>query len=132
MDKGYSVENKSWNTSASLRITQGAAPSPWQAFRTPSIYCIWHHQCIPLAPGSALGVPNLPAPPEDMAHVRRALANALLALAAMRLPLAPEMLGWSDSANSSYGTFDSFDYVSSTTRAIPNGLTVFFNSPTAL
>jgi hypothetical protein len=66
-----------------------------------------------------------------MAHVRRALTNALLAWATTRLPPPPEMLGWSHSAYSNYGTFDSFDYVSSTTRALPNALTVFLNALTA-
>ncbi|KAH0607865.1 uncharacterized protein H6S33_001917 [Morchella sextelata] len=95
-------------SSASSHITQGAAPSSWWAFRTPSAYRIWHHQSTPLTCGFAPGAPNLPAPPGDMAHVRKALTNALLAWAAMRLSPAPEMLGWSDPDHSIYGTFTSF------------------------
>jgi hypothetical protein len=116
--------------SASSGITQGAAPSSWRVFCAPSTYHVWYRQCTPLAPGSAPAVPNLPAPPGDMYHIRRSLANALLAWAAMRLPPPPETLGWSDPANCIYGTFASFDYVSSTTRAILNALTVFFNALT--
>jgi hypothetical protein len=66
-----------------------------------------------------------------MAHVRRALANALLAWAVMRLPPPPETLGWSNPAHSTYGTFASFDYVSNTKRALSNALTVYLNAPTA-
>jgi hypothetical protein len=46
----------------------------------------------------------------------------------MRLPLPLEILGWSDPVHSNYGTFASFDYISSTTRALPNALTVFLNA----
>jgi hypothetical protein len=45
----------------------------------------------------------------------------------MRLPPHLETLGWSDPAHSTYRTFASFDCVSSTTRALPNALTVFLN-----
>jgi hypothetical protein len=116
------------HTSASSGITQGGAPSSWRAFLAPSAYRVWHRQCTPLVTGSAPGVPNLPTPPGDMAHIRRALANALLAWATVRLPPPPETLGWSDPAHSTYGTFASFDYISGTMRALPNALTVFLNS----
>jgi hypothetical protein len=66
-----------------------------------------------------------------MAHVWRALANALLAWIDMRLPPTLEMLGWSDPTHGTYGTFASFQYVSSTMRVLSNVLTVFLNSLTA-
>ncbi|KAH8144257.1 uncharacterized protein LAJ45_11770 [Morchella importuna] len=59
-----------------------------------------HRQTTTFAPGSAAGPSHSLGPPGDMAHVRRALANALVAWAAMRFPPPPETLGWSDSAHS--------------------------------
>ncbi|KAH8149534.1 uncharacterized protein LAJ45_06614 [Morchella importuna] len=53
-----------------------------------------------LRASSAAGPSHSLGPPGDMAHVRRALANALVAWAAMRFPPPPETLGWSDSAHS--------------------------------
>jgi hypothetical protein len=48
----------------------------------------------------------------------------------MRLSPPPETLGWSDPAHSTHGIFASFDYVSSTTRTLPNALTGFLNALT--
>lgn len=42
----------------------------------------------------------------------------------MTLPTAPEMLEWGEPARSTYEAFASFDYVNSTTRALPNTFTV--------
>ncbi|RPB07350.1 hypothetical protein P167DRAFT_579372 [Morchella conica CCBAS932] len=87
-------------TSASSPITQGAAPTSWRAFCATSAQRVQHRQSKTLAPGSAAGPSHSLGPLGDMAHVRRALANALVAWAAMRFPPPPETLGWSDSAHS--------------------------------
>ncbi|KAH8144499.1 uncharacterized protein LAJ45_11474 [Morchella importuna] len=73
-------------TSASSPITQGAAPTSWWAFCATSAQRVRHRQSTTFAPGSAAGPSNSLGPPGDMAHVRRALANALVAWAAMRFP----------------------------------------------
>ncbi|KAH8150749.1 uncharacterized protein LAJ45_05445 [Morchella importuna] len=80
--------------------TSGAAPTSWRAFCATSAQRVRHRQSTTLAPGSAAGPSHSLGPPGDMAHVRRALANPLVAWAAMRFPPPPETLGWSDSAHS--------------------------------
>ncbi|RPB07242.1 hypothetical protein P167DRAFT_579439 [Morchella conica CCBAS932] len=88
------------HASASSPITQGAAPTSWRAFCATSAQRVRHRQSTTFAPGSAAGPSHSLGQPGDMAHVRRALANALVAWAAMRFPPPPETLGWSDSAHS--------------------------------
>ncbi|RPB07061.1 hypothetical protein P167DRAFT_579715 [Morchella conica CCBAS932] len=86
--------------SASSPIIQDAAPTSWRAFCATSAQRVRHRQSTTFAPGSAAGPSHSLGPPGDMAHVRRALANALVAWAAMRFPPPPETLGWSNSAHS--------------------------------
>ncbi|RPB12628.1 hypothetical protein P167DRAFT_573999 [Morchella conica CCBAS932] len=64
-------------SSASSPITQGAAPTSWRAFCATSAQRVRHRQSTTFAPGSAAGPSRSLVPPGDMAHVRRALANAL-------------------------------------------------------
>ncbi|KAH8144913.1 uncharacterized protein LAJ45_11034 [Morchella importuna] len=96
----YTASKCNGNIISSSPITQGAAPTSWRAFCATSAQRVRHRQSTTFAPGSAVGPSHSLGPPGDMAHVRRALANALVAWAAMRFPPPPETLGWSDSAHS--------------------------------